>query len=153
TRKEWAASGGQNGHGLRGTGLALGGWIPGLQPTGATVRLNPDGSLQVLTGQVDIAGTNIGLAQIAASAFGVDVDQGRITTGDTDSAPLTGLSAGGKRIYTVGAAVMQAAEDARRQTLEIAASEMEVSIHDLEIEDGKVKVRGVPSRSMTLAQI
>jgi CO/xanthine dehydrogenase Mo-binding subunit len=102
---------------------------------------------------VDIAGTNIGLAQIAASAFGVDTDQVRITTGDTDTAPLTGLSAGSKTIYTVGAAVMQAAEDARRQTLEIAASEMEAAVQDLEIEDNKVMVRGVPSRSITLAQI
>src|SRR5262245_32733017 len=148
SRKEWAASGG-NGHGLRGTGLALGGWIPGLQPTGATVRLNPDGSLSVLTGQVDIAGTNIGLAQIAASAYGVDIDQVRITTGDTDSAPVTGLSAGSKTIYTVGAAVLQAAEDARQQTLEIAAKELEASVNDLELEDGKVSVRGVPSRFIT----
>ena len=66
TAAEWAKSGSKDGHGLRGTGLAVGGWIPGLQPTGATVRLNPDGSLSVLTGQVDIAGTNIALAQIAA---------------------------------------------------------------------------------------
>ena len=153
TRAEWAASGRTDGRGLRGTGLALGGWIPGLQPTGATVRLNPDGSLSVLTGQVDIAGTNIALAQIAASAYGVDIDQVRITTGDTDSAPVTGLSAGSKTVYTVGAAVLGAAEDARRQTLEIAASELEASVHDLEIEDGKVAVRGVPSRFITLAQI
>ena len=83
----------------------------------------------------------------------MDIDEVRITTGDTDSAPLTGLSAGSKTIYTVGAAVMQAAEDARRQTLEIAASEMEAAVQDLEIEDGKVSVRGVPSRSITLAQI
>ena len=107
----------------------------------------------MLTGQVDIAGTNIALAQIAATAYGVDVDKVRITTGDTDSAPVTGLSAGSKTIYTVGAAVMEAAEDARRQTLEIAASEMEASVHDLELEDGRVSVRGVPSRSITLAQI
>ena len=153
TRAEWAASGRTDGRGLRGTGLALGGWIPGLQPTGATVRLNPDGSLSVLTGQVDIAGTNIALAQIAASAYGVDIDQVRITTGDTDSAPVTGLSAGSKTVYTVGAAVLGAAEDARRQTLEIAASELEASVHDLEIEDGRVVVRGVPSRGITLAQI
>jgi CO/xanthine dehydrogenase Mo-binding subunit len=152
-RAEWAASGGQDGRGLRGTGLALGGWIPGLQPTGATVRLNPDGSLSVLTGQVDIAGTNIALAQIAASAYGVDVDRVRITTGDTDSAPVTGLSAGSKTVYTVGAAVLEAAEDARRQTLEIAAKELEAATHDLEIEDGRVVVRGVPSRGITLAQI
>ena len=78
---------------LRGTGLSLGGWLGGLQPTGATVRLNPDGTLQVLTGQVDIAGTNIALAQIAATAYGVDIDKVKITTGDTDVAPMTGLSA------------------------------------------------------------
>jgi CO/xanthine dehydrogenase Mo-binding subunit len=152
-RAEWAASGGKDGRGLRGTGLALGGWLGGLQPTGATVRLNPDGSLGVLTGQVDIAGTNIALAQIAASAYGVDVDKVRITTGDTDVAPVTGLSAGSKTIYTVGVAVMQAAEEARRQTLEIAAKELEASVHDLEIEDGRVVVRGAPDHAITLAQI
>jgi molybdate transport repressor ModE-like protein len=152
-RKEWAASGGKDGRGLRGTGFALGGWLGGLQPTSATVRLNPDGSLNVLTGQVDIAGTNISLAQIAASAFGVDFDQVKITTGDTDTAPLTGLSAGSKTIYTVGTAVLQAAQDARRQTFEIAAKEMEASVHDLEIRDGKVIVKGAPDKSVTLASI
>src|SRR5499426_3955514 len=82
-RKAWSAESGKNGHGLCGTGLAVGGWIPGLQPTGATVRLNPDGSLNVLTGQVDIAGTNIALAQIAASAYGIDIDKVKITTAAT----------------------------------------------------------------------
>jgi CO/xanthine dehydrogenase Mo-binding subunit len=151
-RAEWAASS-KKGHTLRGTGLAVGGWIPGLQPTGATVRLNPDGSLSVLTGQVDIAGTNIALAQIAASAYGIDIDQVRITTGDTDVAPVTGLSAGSKTIYTVGTAVLEAAKDARQQTLEIAAKELEAAVQDLEIEDGRVTIRGVPDRGITLAQI
>ena len=66
---------------------------------------------------------------------------------------MTGLSAGSKTIYTVGTAVLEAAKDARRQTLEIAAAEMEASVHDLEIEDGRVVVRGMPDRSLTLAQI
>jgi CO/xanthine dehydrogenase Mo-binding subunit len=152
SRKQWVAGAGKNGK-RRGVGLALGGWLGGLQPTGATVRLNPDGSLAVLTGQVDIAGTNISLAQIAASAYGVDTDLVRITTGDTDVAPMTGLSAGSKTIYTVGAAVLQAAEDARRQTFEIAAAELEASVHDLELVDGKVTVRGMPDKGITLATI
>ncbi len=152
SRKQWVAAAGKNGE-RRGVGLALGGWLGGLQPTGATVRLNPDGSLAVLTGQVDIAGTNISLAQIAASAYGVDTDLVRITTGDTDVAPMTGLSAGSKTIYTVGAAVLQAAEDARRQTFEIAAAELEASVHDLELVDGKVTVRGMPDKGITLATI
>ena len=151
TRKQWVSAG-KNGK-RRGVGLALGGWLGGLQPTGATVRLNPDGSLAVLTGQVDIAGTNIALAQIAASAYGVDTDLVRITTGDTDVAPVTGLSAGSKTVYTVGAAVLQAAEDARRQTFEIAAAELEASVHDLELVDGKVTVRGMPDKGITLATI
>ena len=151
-RAEWKASGG-NGHGLRGTGIALGGWLGGLQPTSATVKLNTDGTLAVLTGQVDIAGTNISLAQIAASAYGVDIEKVKITTGDTDVAPMTGLSAGSKTIYTVGVAVMQAAQDARRQTLEIAAGELEAAMQDLEIVDGKVVVRGMPDKGVTLASI
>jgi CO/xanthine dehydrogenase Mo-binding subunit len=66
---------------------------------------------------------------------------------------VTGLSAGSKTIYTVGAAVLQAAEDARRQTFEIAAKELEASIHDLELVDGKVVVRGMPDKGITLATI
>jgi len=150
-RAAWKASG--NGHRLRGTGLSLGGWLGGLQPTGAIVKLNPDGTLGVLTGQVDIAGTNIALAQIAASAYGVDIEKVKITTGDTDVAPITGLSAGSKTVYTVGVAVMQAAQDARRQTLEIAAGELEAAVQDLEIVDGRVVVRGMPDRGITLTQI
>ena len=138
---------------LRGVGISLGGWLGGLQPTGATVKLNPDGTLAVLTGQVDIAGTNIALAQIAASAYGIDIDKVKITTGDTDVAPVTGLSAGSKTIYTVGVAVMQAAQAARKQTLEIAAGELEASVDDLELVDGKVVVRGVPNKGVTLQSI
>src|SRR2546422_4436093 len=149
-REAWKKSGG-NGHGLRGTGLALGGWLGGLQPTSATVKLNPDGTLAGLTGQVDIAGTNIALAQIAATSFGVDIEKVKITTGDTDVAPLTGLSAGSKTVYTVGVAVMQAAQDARKQTLEIAAGELEAAMQDLEIVDGRVTVRGMPDKGVTLA--
>jgi CO/xanthine dehydrogenase Mo-binding subunit len=150
-RAAWKASG--TGGRLRGTGLALGGWLGGLQPTGATVKLNPDGTLSVLTGQVDIAGTNIALAQIAASAYGIDIEKVKITTGDTDVAPVTGLSAGSKTVYTVGVAVLQAAQDARRQTLEIAAGELEAAVEDLELVDGRVVVRGMPDRGITLTQI
>ena len=137
-RAEWAKSGSKDGHGLRGTGLAVGGWIAGLQPTGATVRLNPDGSLSVLTGQVDIAGTNIALAQIAASAYGVDIDKVRITTGDTDMAPDDRAQRGqqddlhgGRR----GAARRRRTRGGRRSRS--PPRELEASVDDLEIVDGQ----------------
>jgi CO/xanthine dehydrogenase Mo-binding subunit len=152
-RDAWRASSGKNGHGLRGTGLAIGGWVPNIQPTSATVRLDSDGTLVVVTGSVDIAGTNMGLALIAAEAYGVDIAQVRIMTGDTDSSPLAGLSAGSKTTYTMGASVRDAAANARQQTLAIAARELEVAIDDLDIDVDSVVVRGVPDRAIKLATI
>jgi len=152
-REAWKASGGKDGAGLRGTGLAIGGWVPGIQPTSATVRLNPDGTLMVVTGAVDIAGTNMGFALMAAEAYGVDIEKVRIVTGDTDTSPLTGISAGSKTTYTVGAAVMEAARDARKQTLDIAAGELEASVEDLDIAGDSVIVQGAPDKSITLAAI
>jgi CO/xanthine dehydrogenase Mo-binding subunit len=152
-RDAWRASGGREGHGLRGTGLAIGGWVPNIQPTSATVRLDSDGTLAVVTGSVDIAGTNMGLALIAAEAYGVDIERVRIITGDTDTSPLAGLSAGSKTTYTMGASVRDAAADAREQTLAIAARELEVAIEDLDIEGDSVAVRGAPDKSIRLATI
>lgn len=152
-REAWKASGGRDGRGLRGTGLAVGGWVPGLQPASASVRLNSDGTLNVLTGSVDISGTHVALAQIAAAAFGIAAERVRVTSGDTDSAPFAGVAAGSKTVYTVGSAVLEAALDARRQTLEIAASELEASPDDLDILDDRVVVRGVPERAIPLARI
>ena len=64
---------------------------------------------------------------------------------------MTGLSAGSKTIYTVGAAVLEAAQDARRQTLEIAARELEASVARPRDRGRRVVVRGVPDRAITLA--
>ena len=153
-REAWHASGGRDGHGLRGTGISVGGWVPNIQPTSATVRLDSDGTVAVVTGSVDIAGTNMGLALIAAEAYGVDVEKVRIVvTGDTDTSPLSGVSAGSKATYTMGASVAEAAADAREQTLAIAAKELEVSIDDLDIDDDAVIVRGVPDRMLKLSTI
>jgi CO/xanthine dehydrogenase Mo-binding subunit len=152
-RDAWRDSGGTDGCGLRGTGLAIGGWVPNIQPSSATVRLDSDGTVAVVTGSVDIAGTNMGLALIAAEAYGVDIENVRIITGDTDTSPLTGVSAGSKTTYTVGAAVAEAARDARQQTLAIAARELEVSVDDLDLDGENVFVRGVPDRAIKLATI
>jgi CO/xanthine dehydrogenase Mo-binding subunit len=152
-REAWKASSRQSGAGLRGTGLAIGGWVPGLQAASATVRLNADGTLSAITGSVDISGTNISLAQIAATAFGVDVDQVQTINGDSDSAPFAGTAAGSKTIYTVGSAMLLAAQDARRQTFDIAAAELEASVDDLELVAGRVQVKGVSERGLSLGQI
>ena len=83
----------------------------------------------------------------------MDVDNVRFVYSDTDSAPYGGGVGGSKTLYTLGNAVIRAAEDARRQTLAIAAEEFEVSAEDLEIVDGRVQVRGFPDRSVPLGDL
>jgi CO/xanthine dehydrogenase Mo-binding subunit len=137
----------------RGVGVAVGGWMGGVEPASAVCRVNGDGSMSVIVGSVDLSGTNTGLAQLAAEAFGASLEQVQIVNADTESAPYAGASGGSKITYTVGAAVKAAAEDARRQLLEIAADYLDASVHDLDLADGYVRVRGVPDRALTIAKL
>ncbi len=137
----------------RGVGFAVGGWLGGIQPAAASVRMSPDGSLSVITGAVDLTGTNTVFRQIVAAEIGVPAEEVTVRTADSDTAPFAGMSAGSKVTYTVGAAAKAAAADARRQILDIASRELEASPSDLEIADGKVSVRGAPGRSVTLERI
>ena len=137
----------------RGVGIAIGGWMGGLEPGASVCKLNRDGVLQVQIGTADLSGTPTSFAQLAAEAYGVDVDKVRFVYSDTDSAPYGGGVGGSKTLYTLGNAVIRAAEDARRQTLAIAAEEFEVSAEDLEIVDGQVQVRGFPDRSVPLGDL
>ena len=137
----------------RGVGVAIGGWMGGLEPGAAACKLNRDGVLQVQIGTADLSGTPTSFNMLAAEAYGVDPDKVRFVYSDTDSAPYGGGVGGSKTIYTLGTAVIRAAEDARRQTLAIAAEEFEVSAEDLEIVDGRVQVKGFPDRSIGLGEL
>jgi CO/xanthine dehydrogenase Mo-binding subunit len=137
----------------RGLGVAVGGWMGGIEPASAICRLDRDGTLTVVLGMVDMSGAATGMAQIAAAAAGLPLEDVAVTCADTEAAPFAGSSGGSKITYTVGLAVERAARDARRQILAIAADRLEAAPEDLEIVGRSVRVRGVPDRAVTLAQI
>jgi len=137
----------------RGVGVAVGGWLGGIEPASAVCRLDRDGTLTVVLGMVDMSGAATGMAQIAAEAAGLPLDDVTVVCADTESAPFAGASGGSKITYTVGLAVERAARDARRQILAIAADRLEAAADDLEIVGRSVRVRGMPDRGVTLAQI
>ncbi|MDQ6743785.1 MAG: xanthine dehydrogenase family protein molybdopterin-binding subunit [Candidatus Dormibacteraeota bacterium] len=136
-----------------GVGVAVGAWGGGLEPAAAGCRVEPDGTLLVHLGSVDISGTDTTMAMIAAETFGVSPDRVRVETGDTTTAPYAGMAGGSKTVYTVGPAVQMAAADARRQIMDIAAEELEAAPEDLVVEDGKVRVAGAPGRSLDVGQL
>lgn len=135
-----------------GLGVAVGGWPGATDAASAVCRLNGDGTLQITTGTVDLTGTNTLFAIIAAEVFGMtDSTAVRVNTADTDSAPYVGGTGGSKVTYTIGPAVLKAAQDARDQVLRIAASELEAAVEDLEMADGTISVRGVPAKTLSLS--
>jgi CO/xanthine dehydrogenase Mo-binding subunit len=120
----------------------------------ATLRLNDDGSLDVLTLSVDMGqGAHTVLAQVAAEALSLDVQQVNFATPDTQSAPFDHATTSSRTTFSMGTAVENAASQVRRQLLELGADLLEVSPADLELNNGCVLVRGAPERSLSYAAI
>ena len=138
------------GHGI---GIAIGSWSGAAGPSAASCTLGRDGNLDVHVGAVDATGTSTPFALLAAETFGVSAESVRVIVGDSKTAPFSGATGGSKITYSVGPAVLQAAQDAREQTLAIAAEEFEVDSNDLYISQGNVCVRGVPNRKIALSEI
>lgn len=136
----------------RGVGIAIGGWLGGMQPAGAIVKMNDNGTLSVLVGSNDISGTLTSFAQLAAEELSVPIGMVTAVTGDTDSAPFAGMAAGSKTLYSGGRSVMAAAQDARQQIISIAARELDANPEDIIIEEGIAKVPGT-DKSITFQRI
>ncbi|MDE0609730.1 MAG: xanthine dehydrogenase family protein molybdopterin-binding subunit [Anaerolineaceae bacterium] len=137
----------------RGVGIALGGWMGGQSAAAAICNVNRDGVVQINAGSMDISGVATSFNLIAAEAFGVSPDKVMVLDADTDTSPYSAGSGGSKTLYSNGLAVREAAEDARRQVLALAADEFEADPEDLEIVDGEVRVKGTPTRTIPIGDI
>ncbi|HWE70095.1 MAG TPA: molybdopterin cofactor-binding domain-containing protein, partial [Acidimicrobiales bacterium] len=121
----------------------------------ARVRLEPDGHLLVVTAQAPHGqGHETTLAQIAADEMGVPFDHVRVRHGDTEVTPFSLIGTGGSRAATwASGAVLFTTRKVKEKVLAIAGEQLEISPEDLEIEDGVIRPRGVPQRTVPLAQI
>ena len=131
-----------------GIGVAAGGWPGGTEPAVAACRLESDGTMTVVVGTVDLTGSDTSLALIAAEGLGMPAASVNVAHDNTDTMPYSGGTGGSKTTYSMGPAVLAAAQDARNQVLSIAAEILEASVADLEIEGDKVVVRGSPGSSV-----
>ena len=136
-----------------GVGVAIGVWPGGRQPAAAICRLEPDGTLTVITGVVDMTGVATGFAGIAAEVFGLDPNAVNVVAADTASAPRSPMSGGSLVTYSVGRAVQKAADAAREKLLRYAAEGLEIDPGDLEIVRGMVQPKGSPGQGVSVAEL
>ncbi|MBI3092233.1 MAG: xanthine dehydrogenase family protein molybdopterin-binding subunit [Candidatus Tectomicrobia bacterium] len=137
----------------RGRGVASGQWMSGGRASSAFVKLIEDGTVQVQTGAVDVTGANIVIAQVAAEELGLPVESVNTTAVDTELSPFDAGSSGSRIAYCMGHAVREAAQDARRQVLAVAAKRFGVAPQELVLRDGAVRVAADPTRRLPLDEL
>jgi len=137
----------------RGVGIALCEWRSGSGPSTASINVNEDGTVSLLTGSVDISGSDTSLAQIAAEAMGIPLDHVVVSKRDTDMAPFTQPTGGSRIVYSQGKAVQMAAQDALKKLYTLAASRLGVPADALACAEGRVYVQDNPPQGLTLGQL
>jgi carbon-monoxide dehydrogenase large subunit len=106
------------------------------------VRISADGHVELTSATMAMGqGIATSYAQLAVDVFGVAIDRIRILQGDTDRANGFG-SAGSRSLFTGGAAVRVAAQNAVAEGRELAAQALEAAVVDIEYRHGRYEVAG-----------
>lgn len=139
---EWSRPRHSEGTKKRGVGMAIlmqGSSIPHIDMGSATIKLNEDGSFNLLMGATDLGtGSDTVLSQIAAEVLGVDISMILPLSSDTDVTPFDVGAYASSTTYLSGGAVRKAALLVRQQILETAAEMLHCDVASLDIENGRI---------------
>jgi carbon-monoxide dehydrogenase large subunit len=120
----------------------------------AMVRVHPSGSATVFTGTSPHGqGHDTGFAQIAADRLGIDPERIEVIHGDTDQGPWGWGTYGSRSLAVGGEAVARAAVKVQEKAKLICGALLEADPADIELADGKYRVRGSPDKFKTMAEI
>lgn len=120
--------------------LMQGSAIPDIDMGAASIKLNEDGSFNLLVGATDLGtGSDTVLAQIAAEVLHVPVEKVIVYSSDTDLTPFDVGAYASSTTYLSGMAVKKAAEKMRDRIFDVAARLSGVPVDELVLTDGAVQ--------------
>jgi putative selenate reductase molybdopterin-binding subunit len=130
-------------HLRRGIGVATvmqGTAIPYLDMGGASIKMNEDGSFNLLVGATDLGtGSDTVLGQMAAELLGVPLEDMIVYSSDTDFTPFDKGAYASSTTYISGTAVAQAAEQVAER-IRIRAAKMLSEKTGVLIDPGQIKL-------------
>ncbi len=139
----------------RGVGMAVmmqGSSIPYIDMGSAFIKMNDDGSFNLLMGATDIGqGSDTVLAQIAAETLTAPTSDILVYSSDTDLTPFDVGAYASSTTYLSGMAVKKTAEKVREQILGVGAKMLGAPLAQVRLQDGKVI--GPRRRSVTLQEV
>jgi CO/xanthine dehydrogenase Mo-binding subunit len=142
--KGWGKPTAVNGSTRIGVGMGIHGNADvGEDESEAYVKINPDGRA-VLHACVSESGMGerSSVCKMVAEVLNIPLERVEITAPDTMVNPFEFGLVGSRGTYTVGSAVIEAAEDAKRKLFALAAPVFGAKPEDLETKNGKIYVRG-----------
>ena len=146
--------GGGNGKALpRGRGVASGFWFNIGLKSAVSATLNPDGTVSLVEGSTDIGGTRTSIAMQLAEGLGIRAEDVRPIVADTDMVGYTDVTGGSRVTYATGIAAYEAAQDIKRQMIERAAQIWELKPDAVVYEDGVLKAKSDPAKTMTFKEL
>ena len=112
------------------------------------IRIEDDGTISLFSGKVELGqGLRTAIARIGAEELDVSLARVRVHTADTARGPNELLTVGSASMEESGAAMRQAAAEARRHLLDLAAVDLGVDVERLEVHDGTISARGTDRRT------
>ena len=116
-------------------------------PSGAIITFNRDGSLNLMSGVIEIGtGTKTILAQILAERLKMDIDKIHVRMEvDTQTTPEHWKTVASRGTYMGGRAVLNAAEDVINQLKEVASCVLRAPKEDIEVANSRVFLRDDPT--------
>src|SRR5262245_61927670 len=129
---------------------------PPLVPTelDSWLAIARNGSVTVYFGKIDGGqGTDLAIAQIVADELDVPMKSVSVVQGDTGLTVNQGGASGSTGVRFGGAALRQAAAEARRVLLNRAAEKLGVGVERLTVNDGVVSVTGDAAKKISYADI
>ena len=137
----------------RGRGVASGFWFNGGGKSVCSLAVNADGSVSMVSGSSDLAGTRTALSMQAAEVLGIPVEDFIPSVGDTDSIGYTGVSGGSRVTFATGWAAIEAAKDIKGQMMERAALIWDVPVDQVTHSDGVFQAVSDPSLKFTFKEL
>ena len=121
---------------------------------GARVTVEASGQVSVATGVgTQGQGHYTSFAQVVADQVGVAVSDVHVVTGDTDLFYWGAGTFASRGAVVVGNAMHAASAKVRAKILKLAGEKLEVAQEDLELIEGRVRVKGVPQTSISLGEL
>ncbi len=121
----------------QGRGASVGYRWQGGQASSVTIAVNNNGTINLISGSVDIGGTRTSIAMQAAEVLGISADDVSPAVADTDGVGYTANTGGSRTTFDTGYAAVQAAEEIKRLMTKRAAIVFEVDEDQITFEGGQ----------------